>query len=833
MPESTSAYSPSSVEPSIYQKWEASGFFNPDHLPGSRGKPYVISMPPSNITGELHLGHALGFTVQDLLIRFHRMRGRRTLWLPGTDHAAIATQVVVERELKKEGIDRVELGRERFLERVWSWKEQYGSRINIQTRRLGASADWSRERFTMDDGLTAAVQEAFIRLYEDGLIYRGKRIVNWCPGCHTAISDLEVDHDQVPGHLWHLRYDVVGGGSIVVATTRPETMLGDTAIAVHPADERYASLVGARVRLPIVDREIPIIADHRIDRAFGTGAVKVTPAHDPLDYELGQTHHLDSISIIGEDGRIHLPGTEFDGQGVQRARERLVERATAEGWLIRQENYVHAVSVCSRSKDIIEPLLSMQWFVKTKPLAEKALAAVRSGKTKIVPERYTKMYYQWLENIRDWNISRQIWWGHRLPVWYHGTGANQEVRVSRTSPGKGWRQDEDTLDTWFSSGLWTFSTLGWPDRTADLRRYHPTDVLETAWDILFFWVARMMMMSLYLKKEVPFRTVYLHGLILDRHGKKMSRSKGNGIDPVGMIEKYGADALRLSVVIGNAPGQDFRMYEEKIAGYRNFVNKLWNVGRFVQQQPVGQGGIKPSSAADHWILSRLATVIDRVTAAVEGYQFSVAGQTLYDFVWHDLADWYVEWTKFSPNPAVLRHVYLTTLKLLHPFIPFVTEQLWSDLGGSGLLLIAAWPLRARSGRLGATFVRHQHIIGRLRIFRAHTDLADAIGEVVADADDVAAWQALSRVKLRPVERLAVGGGCQSVDLAGVSFSFPRAVVERFEGWREKERERLRTYVAQITKKLTTGDFAEHAPAGVVAGEREKLAAAEHDLRALE
>lgn len=838
MSELPKAYLPQESEASIYRRWEESGFFNPDKLPGRRGKPFVISMPPSNITGELHLGHALGFTIQDILVRFHRMRGRAALWLPGTDHAAIATQVVVERELKKEGLSRQKLGREKFLARVWKWKERYGSRINEQTRRLGASADWSRERFTMDPGLTLAVQEAFITLHKDGLIYRSNRIVNWCPDCQTAISDLEVDHEPTPGKLWFLRYPLSdGSGSVLVATTRPETMLGDTAVAVHPADQRYQSLVGKTVRLPIVSREIPVIADQRVEREFGTGAVKVTPAHDPLDWEIGQAAHLPVMAVIGRDGTITSEApAAYVGLTTRAAREMVLANLRAAGALEREEEYIHSVAMCSRSKTVIEPLLSLQWFVKMKPLAERALGAVRMGKIQIVPNRYEKVFYQWLENIRDWNISRQIWWGHRLPVWYRGVGEKAEVRVAVASPGSGWVQDNDTLDTWFSSGLWTFSTLGWPKKTKDLERFHPTDVLETAWDILFFWVARMIMLSLYLKKEVPFKTVYLHGLILDREGKKMSRSKGNGIDPVEMIDRYGTDALRMSLIIGNAPGQDFRMYEEKVAGYRNFANKLWNVGRFILGQGPAPKKMAPNGLADRWILSRLAAVTDSVTKNIEGLQLSPAGQTLYDFLWHDFADWYLEWSKIEPNPAVLRHVFVTTLRLLHPFMPFITERLWTEFEPNQLLLVSPWP-RVDKKRIRLVderaFAEQQAVISRLRTFRAHASIKAEVGEVVAPADVAATWQAMSGVILRGVDRLTVGGDCVALELSGTTFHFPSAAVSRFETWRVKERGRLNGYIRTIQQKLGRDSFITNAPASVVEGERQKLAAAEAELRAID
>lgn len=842
MPELPKIYNPRDVEPEIYQRWEASGLFNPDKLPlGRRRRPFTISMPPSNITGELHTGHMLGFTIQDVLIRFQRMRGRAALWIPGTDHAAIATQVVVERELKKEGLDRHELGRERFLQRVWQWKEQYGRRIVEQTKRMGASADWSRERFTMDAGLTLAVNTAFKRLYEDKLIYRGERIVNWCPSCQTSISDLEVDHPQTPGKLWHLRYRLSDSSdSVVVATTRPETMLGDTAVAVHPTDERFTHLVGKTVRLPIVDRDIPIIADRRIDLAFGSGAVKVTPAHDALDYELGQTHHVPIIRIIGTDGRMTPEaGAGFAGLTTLEARQRVVDQLRQLGALTKEENYTHPLAVCSRSKTPIEPLLSKQWFIKVKPLAQQAIKAVRSGKIKIVPERFEKNYFQWMENIRDWNISRQIWWGHRLPVWYRRRKGKEEVKVTVTSPGSGWTQDTDTLDTWFSSGLWTFSTLGWPKKTSDLRRFHPTDVMETAWDILFFWVARMIMFSLYFLDEVPFRTAYLHGLVLDEQGQKMSKSKGTGLNPLPLADKYGMDALRMSLIIGNAPGQDFHLYEKKIEGYRNFANKLWNVARYVFGHERPAKKMAAVTLADRWILARLSEVTRHVSDDIENFNFSAAGQSLYDFVWHDLADWYLEASKIHPNAGILYVVLENVIRLLHPFMPFVTEAIWSSIRADDLLMGSAWP-KIPAGWSKYTsdeqvFQGVQRTVGALRNFRLHSGLpasAPCRYIAVAPYQDTALLRALSGAAVQPAERLTVDNRYGEILLGDVKFQIERAFLDRFETWRQKERAGLESYIAGIKTKLSNERFLAGAPPELVAEERAKLAAAEERLLGL-
>lgn len=835
MAELSKAYNPKEVEGGIYQRWEASGFFNPDKLPNAKKrKPFVISMPPPNITGELHLGHALGMTIQDILIRYHRMNGRASLWLPGTDHAAIATQVLVERDLRKQGIEPKTLGRDKFLKKVWEWKEKYGRRIVEQVKRMGASADWSRERFTMDDGLTAAVQEAFVRLHKDRLIYRGERIINWCTVCGTAISDLEVDHQETPGKLWRLRYPTTDGTSeIIVATTRPETMLGDTAVAVHPEDSRYKHLIGKTVRLPVIQRDIPVIADARIDKDFGTGAVKVTPAHDPLDFELGQTHQLPSIQVIGFDGLMtSAAGEPFTGLTVVKAREKILQSLRDVGALIAEEDYIHSVGYCSRSKTVIEPLASRQWFVTMKPLAKLGLKAVKSGKIKIVPSRYTKVYYHWLENIRDWNISRQIWWGHRLPVWYQQSDVEKnQPKVSVKKPGPGWVQDNDTLDTWFSSGLWTFSTLGWPKTTNDLKRFHPTDVMETGWDILFFWVARMIMLSLYLKKEIPFKTIYLHGLILDEQGKKMSKSKGTGIDPLPIADTYGMDALRMSLIIGNAPGQDFRMYEKKIEGYRNFANKLWNIARYILATPVQEKKKPVDSVADLWIQERLTQTIQTVTKrGIEKYDLSLAGQELYSFLWHDVADWYLEASKVAPNPLVLREVFLTSLKLLHPFMPFITEHLWSFFGEKEMLIVSPWPRpRAKKIASGSEFTAIQQVVVALRNFRAHSLLpADVVGEYVGQLPENF-LAGLSRMSVRRVDQLRVSADFSPIVLGQTRFQFPTAYVEKYESWRTKEREQLQNYIASQQKKLGNPQFSAHAPAEVVAQEQQKLSDAQSRL----
>jgi len=724
-------YDPKATEGGLYKFWESKGYFTPQV--DWEQKPFVISMPPSNITGELHIGHALTMTVQDIMIRWHRMRGEPTLWLPGNDHASIATHNVIERGLEKRELDdllreigypvpaegrpltRHDLGREWFVRLGWAWKERYGGYINQQLRRLGASCDWTRERFTMDEGLSRAVRAAFIRLYEEGLIYRGKYLVNWCPRCGTAISDLEVEHEEEWGKLYWVRYPLVEGGYIEVATTRPETILGDTAVAVNPDDGRYKGLVGKTAILPVLGRRIPILADRAVDMEFGTGAVKVTPGHDPNDYEIGQRHNLPIVNAMNPDGTMSEEAGPYAGLDRYEARERLLADLEKKGLLIKVEDHLHAPGRCQRCHTMIEPLISEQWFIKIKPLAERALDAVRKGRVEIIPERFTKVYYNWLENIRDWCISRQLWWGHRIPVWY--CNDCEEVIVSIDEPrectscqGMNLRQDPDILDTWFSSALWPFSTLGWPDDTEDLRYFYPTTVMETAYDILFFWVARMIMMGLECAGDIPFHIVYLHGLVRDEHGEKMSRSKGNVIDPLQVMDEYGTDALRFTLMTGSTPGNDMRLSLEQVEASRNFANKIWNATRFVltnlqeghQLLPGDPWHREDLALPDRWILSRHNRLISEVNRLMEGYQFGEAGRQIYEFLWGEYCDWYIEASKVAlygddekareRTRHVLVYVLERTLRLLHPFMPFVTEEIWQHLPHEGESpMIAPWP----------------------------------------------------------------------------------------------------------------------------------------------
>ncbi|RMG18268.1 MAG: valine--tRNA ligase [Deltaproteobacteria bacterium] len=697
------AYDPAAVESKWYAYWEERGYFRADAK--SDKPPFAIVMPPPNVTGSLHMGHALTATIQDLVVRWHRMRGFETLWLPGTDHAGIATQMVVERELKqKEGKSRHDLGREAFLERVWAWKEQYGSRITEQHKALGASCDWSRERFTMDEGLSRAVREVFVRLYEEGLLYRDTRLINWCPTCLTALSDLEVEHVETEGHLWHIAYPVEGTDRrLVVATTRPETMLGDTAVAVHPEDARYADLIGKEVRLPLVDRRIPIVADPvLVDMEFGTGAVKVTPAHDFNDFETGKRHGLEEISVLDEHGRINENGGPYAGLDRFEARERIVADLEAKGLLEKVEAHTLSVGHCQRCETVVEPRLSQQWFVKAKVLAEPAIEAVETGRTTFVPKSWEKTYFHWMRNIQDWCVSRQLWWGHRIPAWY--CDACGEITVARVDPERcahcgstEIHQDEDVLDTWFSSALWPFSTLGWPDETDDLKKFYPQQLMETGFDIIFFWVARMMMMGLHFMGEVPFTTVYLHAMVRDEKGQKMSKTKGNVIDPLDVTRRHGADALRFTLASMAGQGRDIKLSLERVAGYQAFANKIWNAARFalMNLEDHEQDDRAPWEAgalhlADRWILTRLDRALEQVDRALKDYAFDEAARTVYRFFWHELCDWYIELSKPALRGALgeeakqaarrtLVHVLDASLRMLHPFMPFVTEEIWQKL----------------------------------------------------------------------------------------------------------------------------------------------------------
>ena len=725
-------YNPAEIEERLYRKWEENKYF---HAEVDRSKkPFTIVMPPPNITGQLHMGHALDNTLQDILTRFKRMQGYEALWLPGTDHASIATEAKVVEAIAKEGLTKEDLGREKFLDRVWDWKKEYGGRIVKQLRKMGSSADWDRERFTMDEGCNKAVKEVFVNLYNKDLIYRGERIINWCPHCLTSISDAEVEYEDQAGHFWHLRYPLSdGSGYIEMATTRPETMLGDTAVAVNPADDRYKDMVGKTVILPIVHREIPIIADDYVEMDFGTGVVKITPAHDPNDFEVGLRHNLAVINVLTEDAKIVEDYPKYAGMDRYEARKAIVADLEAEGALVRIEDYSHNVGTCYRCHTTVEPRVSKQWFVKMEPLAKPAIEAVKAGKTKFVPEHFDKTYYHWLENIRDWCISRQLWWGHRIPAFYCDDCGKVTVTKedSAVCPccGKPMRQDPDTLDTWFSSALWPFSTLGWPEKTEELDYFYPTTTLVTGYDIIFFWVIRMMFSGIEHMGDVPFEKVLIHGLVRDSQGRKMSKSLGNGIDPLEVIDKYGADALRLTLVTGNAPGNDMRFYCERVEASRNFANKVWNASRFImmnldKEDPselaVFDHDLSGLTDADKWILSKANDLIREVTENMENYDLGVAVQKIYDFIWEEFCDWYIEmvkprlWNDEDRTKAAalwtLKTVLIDSLKLLHPYMPFITEEIFCNLSDEESIMISSWPVYREEQK----FAREEHAVETIK-----------------------------------------------------------------------------------------------------------------------
>ncbi|WP_416175496.1 valine--tRNA ligase [Clostridium sp.] len=710
--EISTTYNPKEFEERIYDKWQKEGYFTPQ--PDENKKPYTIVIPPPNITGKLHLGHALDDTIQDILIRTRRMQGYSTLWLPGEDHASIATEVKVEKELLKDGIKKDEIGREGFLKKTWDWAEEYRGRISNQIKKLGSSVDFTRERFTMDAGLNKAVRKFFVKLYEDGLIYQGNRIINWCPECQTALSDAEIEYEEQKGYFWHIKYPIIGTDRYLeIATTRPETMFGDTAIAVNPKDERYKDLVGKKALLPIINREIPIVSDDYVDMEFGTGAVKITPAHDPNDYQVGKRHNLPEIIVMNEDGTIKLPGTKYDGLDRYEARKLVVEDLKQQGFLVKIKEHVHNVGCHDRCGTTVEPMLSKQWFVKMESLAKPALDAVKNGKIEFVPKRFEKVYFNWLENIHDWCISRQLWWGHRIPVWYCKDCGEMIVSVDEPKKctkcgSENLEQDKDVLDTWFSSALWPFSTLGWPENTEDLKYFYPTNTLVTGYDIIFFWVARMVFAGLYCMGDIPFKHVLIHGIVRDSQGRKMSKSLGNGVDPIDVISQYGADALRFTLITGNAPGNDIRYYPERVEASRNFANKIWNASRFVlmnmdEDLMKKYSNSKNYTEADRWILSKLNTLVKEVTDNIDKFELGIASQKIYDFIWGEFCDWYIELVKpvmYGEDEEakgvaynVLNKVLTVSLQLLHPIMPFITEEIYTHLYNREYesIAISKWP----------------------------------------------------------------------------------------------------------------------------------------------
>ena len=710
MKELAKTYDPSEIEDRTYAKWMGRKYFHPD-VDRSK-KPFTIVMPPPNITGKLHMGHALDNTLQDILIRYKRMQGYNALWIPGTDHASISTEVKVINKLKEEGIDKNDLGREGFLKRTWEWREEYGRTIVDQLKKIGSSCDWDRERFAMDEGCSEAVLEVFTRLYEKGYIYKGSRIINWCPVCQTSISDAEVEHEEQAGHFWHINYPIAdGSGYVEIATTRPETLLGDTAVAVNPDDERYTNLVGKMLKLPLTDREIPVVADPYVDKEFGTGCVKITPAHDPNDFEVGRRHNLPEINIMNDDATINCPGSKYDGMDRYEARKAMVADLEAQGLLVKVEEHVHNVGTHDRCGTTVEPMIKQQWFVKMEEMAKPAIEAIKNGDLTFVPERFDKTYLHWLENIRDWCISRQLWWGHRIPAYYCDECG--ETVVSKTAPTvcpkcgcTHLTQDPDTLDTWFSSALWPFSTLGWPKNTEELDYFYPTDVLVTGYDIIFFWVIRMVFSGYEQTGKCPFHHVLIHGLVRDSLGRKMSKSLGNGIDPLEIIDKYGADALRLTLVTGNAPGNDMRFYMERVEASRNFANKVWNASRFIMMnmekaEIPDEIDLNTLTAADKWILSKVNSLAKEITANMDNFDLGIAVQKIYDFIWEEFCDWYIEMVKprlwndedETKGAALwtLKNVLINALKMLHPYMPFITEEIFCNLSDEESIMISSWP----------------------------------------------------------------------------------------------------------------------------------------------
>ncbi|WP_214325505.1 valine--tRNA ligase [Nonomuraea sediminis] len=842
-PELPTQYTPADVETRSYERWVAEGYFGADS--GSSREPYSIVLPPPNVTGVLHVGHALDHSIQDALTRRARMRGMETLWLPGMDHAGIATQNVVERRLASQGLSRHDLGREAFVEKVWEWKAESGGKILGQMKKLGDSVDWSRERFTMDEGLSRAVQTIFKRLFDDGLIYRAERIINWCPRCQTALSDIEVEHQEDEGELVSIRYS----DEIVVATTRAETMLGDTAVAVHPSDSRYAHLIGTYVELPLTGRSIPVVGDEHVDPEFGTGAVKVTPAHDPNDFEIGRRHSLPSITVMDERGIITAHGP-FQGLDRFEARPAVVAALRADGRIVAEKRpYLHSVGHCSRCKTVVEPRLSLQWFVQVAPLAKAAGDAVRDGRTVIHPPELAKRYFDWVDDMHDWCISRQLWWGHRIPVWYGPSGEVVCVGPDEKPPA-GYVQDPDVLDTWFSSGLWPISTLGWPSATPDLARFYPTSVLVTGYDILFFWVVRMMMFGLYaMDGQPPFRVVALHGMVRDQYGKKMSKSFGNVVDPLDWIERFGADATRFTLLRGANPGADVAVSEEWAAGSRNFVNKIWNATRFALMNGAAVGELPTDlTAADRWILSRLQNVISAADAAFEDFEFAKVSDLLYHFAWDEVCDWYLELAKIQLSEGrdgtrlVLGHVFDALLRLLHPLVPFVTEELWRAVTGDESVVIAPWPV-ADASRVDpaaeAEIATLQEVVTEVRRFRSDQGLKP--GQKVAarlglSGTAVAAQEGAIRALLRLTEPGDAFTATAGLTVAGVNVEIDTAgaidvVAERKR--LEKDLAAVRKEAAQAAAKLGNEQFMAKAPQDVVTKVRARAEQAEADIARLE
>ena len=858
-------FEPKKIEERWYKFWQEKGYFHANE--NSDKKSYCIVIPPPNITGALHIGHALNNTIQDILTRWKRMEGFNTLWMPGTDHAGIATQNVIERQLLAERTDRHKLGREEFVERVWKWKERSGGEIIRQLKRLGASCDWERERFTMDEGLSKAVREVFVRLYEEGLIYKGDRLINWCPRCHTALSDLEVEHEEQKGHLYHIKYPLTnpGEGFITIATTRPETMLGDTAVAVNPDDERYKNFIGKTVTLPIVNREISVIADSYVDKSFGTGALKITPAHDPNDFEIGTRHNLPHLKVIAEDGTMNENAGKYKGLDRFKCRKALLSDLEKGGFLLKVEDYAHSVGKCYRCKTIVEPNLSKQWFVKIKPLSEPALEAVKDGRIRIIPKGWENTYFEWMNNIKDWCISRQIWWGHRIPAWNcldcgEITVSKTDVKECSKCKSKNIEQESDVLDTWFSSALWPFSTLGWPENTKELKTFYPTSVLVTSFDILFFWVARMIMMGLKFRGDIPFRDVYIHALVRDAEGQKMSKSKGNVIDPLIMMEKYGTDAFRFTLAAFAAQGRDIKLSEERIEGYRNFANKIWNAFRFAMmnledfKDTVSTSDITRLNLqlSDKWILSRLQKAIRDTKKGLEEYKFNESAGIIYQFFWHELCDWYIEIIKprlaasakeRKTAQSVLLYVMENSLRLLHPFMPFITEELWQQLPHKGESIMAAEYPEFNEALLNEENEKEMNLImgisRGIRNIRSEMNISLAKKlDVILRTGDEKKLQMIERQnlyisELSRLKNLSITRNGKEPKMAATAVVEDIEIFVLLEGVIDiqeernrlsRELEKINSDIATLNKRLSNRDFINRAPKDVVEKDKEKYQA---------
>ena len=866
MSELPKTYDPKSVEDKLYKFWVDSGFFHAEVNPDK--KPYTIVIPPPNVTGQLHMGHAFDETLQDILIRTKRMQGYEALWMPGTDHAGIATQIKVEENLRKEeGLTRYDLGREEFLKRVWAWKDKFGSRIISQLKKLGTSCDWDRERFTMDEGCSKAVREVFVNLYNKGLIYKGHRIINWCPHCATALSDAEVEYETQPGKLWHIRYPLAdGSGDLVVATTRPETFMGDTGVAVNPNDERYKHLIGKTCILPIMNREIPIFGDEYVDMEFGTGCVKVTPCHDPNDFEMGQRHDLEQILVFNEDATVNANGGKYEGMDRYECRKAVVKDLEEGGWLVKIEDHEHNVGTCYRCGTTVEPMTSAQWFVKMAPLAKPAMDVVNEGKTKFVPDRFSKTYLRWMENVHDWCISRQLWWGHRIPAFYCDDCG--EMTVSKTDVctcpkcgGTHIHQEEDVLDTWFSSALWPFSTLGWPDKTKELEYFYPTSTLVTGYDIIFFWVARMIFSGVEHMGETPFKTVYIHGLVRDAQGRKMSKSLGNGIDPLEVIDQYGADALRFTLATGNSPGNDMRFSDERVQASRNFCNKIWNASRFIQMNLTidkDKAVELPSDLAieDKWIISKFNTLVADVTRNIDQYELGLAAAKLNDFIWENFCDWYIEIAKTRLQTGdenvqkVLCYVLSGAMQLLHPFMPFITETIWQALPHEGpSVMVSAWPEYKDELHFAAEEAQMESLMDAVRAIRNRraemnvppskkakvlilTEKKDTFSAGAGFFPKLAYASEIELIDAVPADAAKMA----SVVTGDAQIYMPMGDLIDFEAERTrlgKEKSKVEADIDFVMKKLNNPKFVDKAPEKVVAAEREKAEKLREHLAKLE